>query len=152
MKTSRTFSSQENNITTQTRPAKLQILEPCNYASNMAYYRAAVVVCKHRHKYQMGVDSAKALGKISLCQKKSAESKHYISAESLSNLAMGSSFFHGSRTELGRIIDVIPIQLFAFILYQANVEKLNVQGDPVLWDLSENNRCDFMRIRIQIGF
>ena len=63
---SRERDYRENNITLQTRPAKLLIMEPCNYASNLAYYRSAVVVCKYRSRFEMEDKSINAIGKSSV--------------------------------------------------------------------------------------
>ena len=59
------------------------IMQPCNYASNMAYYRVATQICQHRGKWNI--------------------QEEYVSAmvEGFVGLGMGSSFFHGSETNLG---------------------------------------------------
>jgi hypothetical protein len=48
-------------------------------------------------------------------------------AESFSNLAFGSSFWHGSHTNLGNTVDVVPIAIIAYVAYQAMVENLRAR-------------------------
>ena len=55
------------------------VFEPCNSASNLAYYRTAIGVCDHAN-WAMGEDSQGAL------------------IQSFIHLAMGSFFWHGSHS------------------------------------------------------
>ena len=59
-------------------------------------------------------------------------------AESFAILTFGSSFFHGSETELGKTQDVKSNDLMAYVIHQAAVE--NIPYDPILHDLSISPR------------
>ena len=39
------------------------IYEPCNYASNLAYYHVSTMICDHWDNFNMEMDSVVALGK-----------------------------------------------------------------------------------------
>ena len=59
-------------------------------------------------------------------------------AESFAILTFGSSFFHGSETELGKNQDVKSNDLMAYVIHQAAVE--NIPYDPIIHDLSYTPR------------
>ena len=80
------------------------IYEPCNYASNIAYYQAAMRVCKHKFSVdKMYVRSLK---------------------RSFSTMAIGSSFLHGSHTYVGYSFDRNMIALTAYLAHQVSVNSL----------------------------
>ena len=77
----------ERNTTLFPLPAgrSLLIFEPCNTASNLAYYH--MVTGLARRRWVMGRANARGL------------------AQTCSALALGSAFFHGSHTRLGSRAD-----------------------------------------------
>ena len=62
------------------------IYEPCNYVSNVAYYRVVKQIAD-RKNWSMGAENQKAL------------------KQAFATLGMGSSFWHGSHTFLGHVYD-----------------------------------------------
>ena len=64
----------------------LLIFEPCNTASNFAYYHMVTALARRR-RWVMGRANTRAL------------------AQTCSALALGSAFFHGSHTRLGSKAD-----------------------------------------------
>merc|ERR1719348_1658993 len=82
----------EQNLTLQ-EYKNIGIYEPCNYASNLAYYHVVTMVCEHT-EWNLPKDYQLAI------------------AQTFTALTVGSAFWHGSRTALGvmadnRFIDVI---------------------------------------------
>ena len=61
-------------------------MQPCNYASNMAYYRVAAQLCQHSGRWNIEEEYVRGL------------------VQGFSALGMGSSFFHGSETNLGNLL------------------------------------------------
>lgn len=87
----------------------ITVYETCNFASNVAYYRAAVSLCDSRDDFFAGNDVMTAL----------------IQAHAA--LASGSSLFHasGSIDNIGMALDNLPIALLAVTAHQASVSSLN---------------------------
>ena len=81
------------------------IYEPCNYASNIAYYHSALRVCDYPD-WSVDNDHQLAL--------KRAFFTH----------AMGSAFWHGSHTYVGYSFDNNMIAMIAYLAYQAAVSEL----------------------------
>jgi len=79
------------------------IYEPCNSASNLAYYHTALGVCRHE-------SWAMAQGP------RDAMVQAYI------HLAMGSFFWHGSHTFLGNVADNRLIDVLSFVAYQVSIQ------------------------------
>ena len=79
------------------------IYEPCNYASNLAYYHVATEVCHNAGNLFMSADEQLAL------------------IQSSSFLAFGSSFFHGGHTSTGGSIDVRMNAIMSYVMYQASI-------------------------------
>ena len=104
----------ECNCTTQL-PLEMDIWQPCNYVSNLAYDRLMVEMCLQRdwafHPH--------AVTKIT---------------EAFTIVTFGSFFMHGSKTHTGVVQDVKINDLFVYILYQASVA--NIPYYPVIHDLS----------------
>jgi len=109
----------ENNCTRQAG-VPMDIWEPCNYASNLAYDRLMVEMCLQ----QDWAFSHDTVAKI-------AEAFHIVT--------FGSSFFHGSQTHNGATQDGFSNQLFPYIIYQAGVS--NIPYDPVIHDLAYQPRA-----------
>jgi hypothetical protein len=74
------------------------IYEPCNYASNIAYYHSATRICDYPNW---------------------SISQEYRSAlkRGFSGLAMGSAFWHGSHTYLGNSYDNNMIAIIFYVAY-----------------------------------
>jgi len=87
------------------------IYEPCNYASNVAYYRAAVELCERNESNDIGEEYITGL------------------VQTLSTLMPGSALFHGSSTRLGAMLDVTPIIILSLIQLQKSISKYPF--DPV---------------------
>ena len=99
------------------------IYEPCNYASNMAYYHGATEMCYNKNKLSMSRESYVAM------------------IQSFSFLAYGSSLMHGSNTRLGDL-DGLMIRVLAYVIYQASIENLRDLGaSPIITDLKSTNRA-----------
>ena len=99
------------------------IYEPCNYASNMAYYHDATEMCHNKNKLSMSRDSYVAI------------------IQSFSFLAFGSSVMHGSNTRLGNL-DGHMIGVLSYAIYQASIEHLRDLGaSPIITDLKSTNRA-----------
>ena len=113
----------------------MDIWEPCNYISNLAYDRLAVEMC---------------------LQQSWALSPHTVSkiAQAFAINTFASAFMHGSDTHLGASQDVRSNDLFPFIIYQARQFLLqpqilifcsqagvsNIPYNPVIHDLSTEPR------------
>ena len=67
--------------------------------------------------------------------------------ETMSSLAFGSSFWHGSHTRTGNIADNQIIQVLAYIIHQTMVAPLN-SDDPVVNDLSQNGTRPFSGVEL----
>ena len=88
--------------------SRITITEPCNYNSNVAYYTSMTTMCsRHEHaEWQMP--------------------QHVVDVliASFATLASGSSFLHGSGTNLGGTMDTTPIGHISLASYQAAVRSL----------------------------
>ena len=80
------------------------ISEPCNYASNIAFYHTAKSICDYNFS-------------VSKDQKKSMK-------RSFATLAVGSSFLHGSHTFVGYSFDRNMIAMIAYLAHQMSVSSL----------------------------
>jgi len=98
----------EQNRTVQ-QYREMPIYEPCNYASNLAYYRVVTSICAYQ---DWGLDRDYQLAM----------------AQAFTALTTGSAFWHGSHTYLGNIADNRFIDVVAFIAHQAMLENLNVSA------------------------
>ena len=81
---------------------EMAIWEPCNYVSNLAYDRLVVELCSQEH-WTLSQQAVKRI------------------AEAFAIVTFGSSFLHGSQTNLGRMQDTRSNDLFAYILHQVCV-------------------------------
>lgn len=107
----------EYNCTVQAY-GSMPIYEPCNYASNIAYYHTATEICAREH-WHLPEIHVKAMGM------------------NFAILAQGSAFFHGSETSNGGAADVIINDLFAYVAFQAAFEGTVTSNDnPIIHDLS----------------
>lgn len=99
----------------------VSIWEPCNYVSNLAYYRTTTEICA-RQNWRLPSTSVKAIIKA------------------FASLATGSCFKHGSNTHLGDVADVRVNDLFGWIVYQSMVEKLTKGNHSIVHDLAYQPR------------
>lgn len=97
----------------------MQVFEPCNYASNVAYYHSATRICDYP---DFSVDDTNQLAL----------------KRSFTTLAMGSAFWHGSHTYDGYSFDNNMIAVISYLAHQASVSYL--PASSVLTELSSTPR------------
>ena len=98
---------------------KMEIYEPCNYASNVAYFHASTRICDYPD-FSIEPDNQNAL------------------KQAFTTLTMGSAFWHGSQTYVGSSFDNNVIAVIAFLAHQASVSYL--PHSPILTELSRTPR------------
>lgn len=102
------------------------IMAPCNYVSNVAYYRVMTQICEH-DSWNMPDSSVGAL------------------VQGFAALSFGSAFWHGSHTYLGNVADNRFIDVISFIAHQASVEYLPCDKESgqcaILHDLNTTSRA-----------
>ena len=100
------------------------IYEPCNYASNLAYYKDVTEFCLRR-------DSEKPMNLPN----------EYVVAlgKAYSALAFGSSFMHGTHTEVGHQQDARCIDVIAYIIHQGCFLALS-NVSSIVTDLKNETR------------
>merc|ERR1712179_323930 len=108
----------ESNCTSQTG-VQMDIWEPCNFASNLAYDRMVVEICE-QHSWTFPSTTVRKI------------------AESFAIVTFGSGFYHGSETTLGNRQDSISNNLFAYVIYQGAVA--NIPYNSVIHDLAYQPR------------
>jgi hypothetical protein len=99
----------------------MTIYEPCNYASNMAYYHMTNELC---------LTGAGGFAMSTM--------QHQSLAIATSFLAWGSSMMHGTHTRLGGTADGRTIAIIAYNAHQLIVANLG--NSTVLTDLSSTKR------------
>ena len=95
----------------------MSVYEPCNLASNVAYYHAVTRLCDQPH-WVGGPDMVNAMKR------------------SFAILAVGSSIMHGSHTFFGYNFDMQLISLISYLIYQNSVASI-AGSSPIIRDLSE---------------
>uniref|UniRef100_A0A0G4HHM1 Uncharacterized protein n=1 Tax=Chromera velia CCMP2878 TaxID=1169474 RepID=A0A0G4HHM1_9ALVE len=123
---------QERNASALSRlPAPysdLVIYEPCNVASNIAYYQALLLVCDRK-------DSETGLSL-------QTETVRAV-VQSMAGIGFASSLWHGSHTKLGHTADNRLIDVCSLVIHQGLLlgfgEASGVQSDPVLFHLQRAN-------------
>lgn len=113
----------EKNIS-RTSQFNMTVYEPCNYASNMAFFHVATELCdrlEHGKPFHVRKEYIHGLGKA------------------FSFLAMGSAFMHGSHTKLGSQQDTRAMRVMAYLIHQAGLEVLP-EYNPILNDLKTEPR------------
>lgn len=101
-------------------------MERCNFASNVAYYHAAVRACEYP-EWSMSVEYRRAIKR------------------GLLTLAFGSAFMHGSHTNLGALYDVNMIGMITYSGYQGLMKKFNTTS-PILLGLEEKPQVDAIEL------
>jgi hypothetical protein len=99
---------------------KMIIYEPCNYASNLAYYHSTTRVCDYPN---WSVDDVQ----INALKR------------SFATLAMGSAMWHGSHTYVGYSFDNNMIAVISYLAHQASVSGLP-GSSSILKELSPTPR------------
>jgi len=105
---------------TRLRYNNIMLYEPCNFASNLAYYEMSKAVCEYAH-WTLPPASVRAL------------------IQSSAGLAAGSAFYHGSHTKLGQLLDNFMISVVSYIVHQASLAALDGLP-PELTDLAPSRR------------
>ena len=90
----------ENNCTVQ-QYGDMAIWEPCNYASNMAYYHSVLEICSKPHNWSFPLTSKNAIG------------------ETFALLGFSSAFYHATQTVNGNTVDNRVVDMIWFVIYQA---------------------------------
>lgn len=108
----------ECNITT-TMVDNMQIYEPCNYASNLAYYRSMLELCLRETRGKPLRMPKKHLNRI---------------GKAIAAMTPASSFFHGSNTKLGYAQDLSAISSIIYVAHQASMAP--IPHNPVLHEVS----------------
>lgn len=98
---------------------KMVVYEPCNYASNVAYYHAATRICDYPD-FVIDADNQNAIKKA------------------FATLAMGSAFWHGSHTYDGYSFDNNMIAVISYVAHQYSVASL--PKSSILTELSATPR------------
>lgn len=109
----------KRNVSAPFGSIDMTVYEPCNYASNVAYFRSATRICNYKNW------SAND-------QQINAAKRGFVT------LGMGSAFWHGSHTFVGYEFDNNMIAVISYLAHQQSVELL--KGGSVLHELSLNNR------------
>jgi len=109
----------ERNCTTE-KYGNIPVWEPCNYASNIAYYHTVIEQCA-KETWSMSKDSVNTIIK------------------SYASLGAGSSFMHMSETRVGGISDVRVNDLIGYIAFYEAMTGLKANGS-ILHELSDNER------------
>ena len=108
----------EYNCTTQ-EYGNMPIFEPCNYASNIAYYHTVTEICG-RQNWNVPKEQVTAM------------------ASTFAILAQGSAFWHGSETVTGHVADYRANDIIGYVVFNAVMQGL--EYDPILLELSETPR------------
>jgi len=95
---------------------KIKITEPCATVSNIAYTRTFLTLCKH-DKWSIPLTYVAAVKKAFIIS------------------SMGSSFMHGSGTNLGAKVDTRSEDSFTWLMHQASLNSLPY--DPILFDFNQ---------------
>jgi len=109
----------ERNCTVE-KYGNIPIWEPCNYASNIAYYHTVIEHCA-KQTWSMPPESVNAIIK------------------SYASLGAGSSFMHMSETMVGGISDVRVNDLIGYIAFTEAMKGLKAKGS-ILHQLSDKDR------------
>merc|ERR1712215_172152 len=109
----------EQNLTVQ-EYHNIGIYEPCNYASNLAYYHVVTMICDNK-EWSLPREYTTAM------------------AQAFTSLTVGSAFWHGSHTLLGNIADNRFIDVVSYLAHQASLANLPVSSQVL--DLSLEPRA-----------
>ena len=96
--------------------------EPCNYASNIAFYHATMRFCDYP-EWNFN------------------EQTQIAFKRSMATLAPGSSFMHASHTKLGTLYDNSVMAMIAFLGYRSILEKLGGGGSSNILNCLRDTDC-----------
>ena len=122
----------EKNCTVQ-EFGQIPIWEPCNYASNLAYYHTVTEICK-RESWNLPLDDGittlifSITFNLTFCLFVLVKSM----ATTFAILAQGSAFMHASKTDNGAAADVRLNDLFAYVAYQAIMKNVLPLDSPMI--------------------
>ena len=111
----------ENNCTVQ-QYGDMAIWEPCNYASNMAYYHSVLEICSKPHNWSFPLTSKNAIG------------------ETFALLGFSSAFYHATQTVNGNTVDNRVVDMIWFVIYQESVAFLKTSKQSIVKELSVETR------------
>lgn len=103
-----------------------QILEKCNYASNMAMYTSALRVCRYaqQDKWNMEPEIQSALVK------------------GFASMGIGAALFHGGNTQVGATWDTRAIQATMYNAYRIAIQS--VATDSLIFKTVQNDTTDLL--------
>jgi len=110
----------EQNLTVQDYH-NIGIYEPCNYASNLAYYHVVTMICDNK-EWSLPREYTTAM------------------AQAFTSLTVGSAFWHGSHTLLGNIADNRCIDVVSYLAHQASLANLPVSSQVMELSLEPRAR------------
>ncbi|CAB9504992.1 expressed unknown protein [Seminavis robusta] len=90
----------------------VEVSERCNFVSNVAYYNAALRICKYGDRWHSNSSYQSALMK------------------SIGFQSIASGYFHGSFSRLGFVMDVENAGLPLFLAYQMAIQSVGDVDDP----------------------
>lgn len=96
------------------------VYEPCNYASNIAYYHSVTKICDYPD-WQQDLSTVKDIKR------------------SFAALGVGSAFMHGTHTYVGYAFDVQMISVIAYQAHQTAIARIP-SNSSILIELSETPR------------
>lgn len=99
---------------------KMYVYEPCNYASNIAYYHSVTKICDYPD-WQQDSSAIKDIKR------------------SFAALGVGSAFMHGTHTYVGHTFDVEMISVIAYQAHQTAIARIP-SNSSILIELSETPR------------
>ena len=111
----------ENNCTVQ-QDGNMAIWEPCNYASNMAYYHSVLETCSKNHYWSFPLISKNSIG------------------TTFALLGFSSAFYHASQTVNGNTVDNRVVDMIWFLVYQESVTFLKTSKPSIVKELSVEKR------------
>ena len=89
------------------------VMEPCNYASNIAYYHATTKICSYAPNWSI------------------PPAEQYSLKRLFAMLSGGSSFLHGSMTNTGETFDTNAISLISAFAHQLTVYSLDTESSVI---------------------
>lgn len=108
------------NVSGKFGKEEMLIFEPCNYASNIAFYRGTTRICDYPDW--------------------SVDTEQIVSIKrSFSALAVGSAMWHGSHTFVGYSFDNNLMAVIGYLAHQASVSGLSTTSS-IVHELSDTAR------------
>ena len=108
-----TYLEGDDPNNTVTFPGGMTVFEPCNAASNLAFYKGVVRMCRNPNEWNLSDEYLIEIKRI------------------ISQIAMGSTLMHGGHTHLGGIMDGKNISILAYLLHSALVGALGITNPKI---------------------